>query len=66
MNVIVNGESRSIKQGASAAELLRKFAPARKHVAMLLNGNLLPKNKQSVTILKENDRVDLITFAGGG
>lgn len=66
MNIQVNGENREIKAGEPLAGLVKKLQPRKQRIAVLLNDDLIPADKQTGHILKEGDRVEILTFAGGG
>ena len=66
MNIQINGENHEIQAGETLAGLVKKQNPSKKRIAVLLNDELIPADKQANHILKEGDRVELLTFAGGG
>ncbi|MFC1454112.1 sulfur carrier protein ThiS [Verrucomicrobiota bacterium] len=66
MNIQVNGEKQEIRAGKTLADLAVNFNRSNKRVAVLLNDDLIPKGKQAGHVLKEGDRVEILTFAGGG
>lgn len=66
MNIQVNGEKREIKTGETLANLVKKLYPRKQRIAVLLNDDLIGADKQAGQILKEKDRVEILTFAGGG
>ena len=37
-----------------------------KRIAVELNGDILPKYEYSDTMLKDGDRLEVVTFVGGG
>lgn len=67
MNIQVNGEKREIRTGETLAGLV-KTLPAQKkqRIAVLLNDEMIPADKQADHIMKQGDRVEILTFAGGG
>jgi sulfur carrier protein len=66
MNILVNGEKRENRKGKTLAGLVKNFNPSNKRVAVLLNDDLIPRDRQAAQLLKEGDRVEILTFAGGG
>ena len=66
MNIQVNGENREIQAGETLAGLVKKLHPKKQRIAVLLNDDLIPADKQAAHILKEGDRVEILTYAGGG
>jgi len=67
MNIQINGEKREIRSGETLAGLVKTLhAQKKQRVAVLLNGDLIPADKQASHILKDGDRVEILTFVGGG
>ena len=66
MNIMLNGTRRKIKSGETLAGLVKKLHPGKQRVASLVNGRIVPAEKRRNFILAEGDRVELLTFAGGG
>jgi sulfur carrier protein len=66
MNVAVNGETRPLDPGTTVAELLRDLELEGKPVAVERNGAAVPKTDHQSTLLFEGDRVEIVTFVGGG
>lgn len=66
MNITLNGETSSVCEGASVAELLaeRKLLPVR--VAVEVNEELVPRKRFAETRLCDGDRIEIVTFVGGG
>lgn len=66
MRVTINGQSEEICEGASVAELLaaRGLAPVR--VAVEVNEELVPRRAYGERRLSAEDRVEVVTFVGGG
>jgi len=62
----LNGERRSIKSGATVRELLEvELRIAAERVAVELNRALLPR-AQWDRVLAGGDRIEIVTFVGGG
>ena len=36
------------------------------HIAIELNGSIIPKNKYSEAVLKNGDKAEIVNFVGGG
>lgn len=67
MNIQINGEHREISSGQILAGLVKTLSVQKKQrIAVLLNDEMTPVDKQAEYILKEGDRVEILTFAGGG
>ena len=46
--------------------MLKKYKLNKKKVAIELNGKILPQSKYNNKILKNNDRIEIVQFIGGG
>jgi sulfur carrier protein len=66
VNIILNGELRDVQPGLSVAELLAELKLPTKTVAVELNLDLVPRTDHPRRILKENDRLEVVTLVGGG
>lgn len=64
--ILVNGEPCAVSAGASLADLLGKFSLAPQRVAVELNQRLVRRGDFAATPLAPNDRVEIVTFVGGG
>lgn len=61
----INGEEVNVN-GATITEILAKDGYSPERVAVMLNGEILPKTDYSTTKIAENDEVDIVGFVGGG
>ncbi|MDH5655025.1 MAG: sulfur carrier protein ThiS [Spirochaetia bacterium] len=64
--MIINGENHEIKSGFSILELIQKFKLDPDMVAVELNGSICRRESWEKIQLKENDRIELLKFVGGG
>lgn len=64
--VTVNGTKEEGKAGLSVADLLAQRAVAVENVVVELNGEIIHRAEFAQTQLKDNDKVELISFVGGG
>ena len=62
----LNGRKIAVKQNFSILDMLKKYKLNKKKVAIELNGKILPQSKYSNKILKNNDRIEIVQFIGGG
>lgn len=65
MIITVNGEARSVADGATVAQLLEQLKLTPRNVAVELNRRLLRTDRYS-TVLKDGDAIEIVTFVGGG
>lgn len=64
--VKINGEDKEVKAGTSLAEYLEEAGFNLKRLAVEINGDIIPKKQYSETILNDGDRVEIVSFVGGG
>jgi sulfur carrier protein len=66
MKVIVNGSTREYGDDKSLADLIGELGAVSERVAMLLNERVIPVAERDRVRLKDGDRVEILTFMGGG
>jgi thiamine biosynthesis protein ThiS len=66
MKLYVNGESREFAGARSLAELIDELDLPATRIAVELNREVVRRNEWSVTMLHENDRIEIVHFVGGG
>lgn len=66
MEINLNGETRQVPDGLTAAELVGSLGLAGRRYAMELNGELLPRSAQPAHRLMPGDRVEIVHAVGGG
>lgn len=64
--ITVNGNEIELSGALSVADYLEQNKYQLKRVAVELNGNILPKYEYSDTMLKDGDRLEVVSFVGGG
>lgn len=66
IQIIVNGEEREVRDGLSIEELLRSLGLDRGSVAIEVNAALVPRARFDHHRLESGDRLEIVTFVGGG
>ena len=66
MIVQLNGEEKTLTENLSVAKLLEELQMAVVRVAVEINGEVLSRNTLDDTVIKEGDRIEIVTFVGGG
>jgi sulfur carrier protein len=66
MQVTVNGQGRAIEGDPSVEALVDALTPARRGVAVAVNGTVVPRSRWSVVALADGDAVEVLTAAQGG
>ncbi len=66
MQVTINGQPETLDGGLSVAELLalRELEPVR--VAVELNEDIVRRKLFPDTVIRDGDRIEIVTFVGGG
>jgi thiamine biosynthesis protein ThiS len=64
--VFVNSKQQEIPDGATLAELLELLGFERQRVAVEANGELVTRNDWAQYKLKAGDRLEIVSFVGGG
>ena len=66
MQITVNDEAREVAAGTTVADLLEELVMLPKFVAVERNLELVPLARHAECQLAENDRLEVVTFVGGG
>ena len=62
----LNGKKVVIKSNYSIFDLLKKYKLSNKKIAIEHNGVIVPKINYKKKKLKNNDKVEIVHFIGGG
>ncbi len=62
----LNGKKISIKSDFSILDLIKKYKLTKKKVAIEHNGTIITKNNYKKRYLKDNDKIEIVHFIGGG
>ena len=62
----LNGKKITIRPKATIYGLLKKFKLNNKKVAIEHNGIIIPKSNYKKKYLKNNDKLEVVHFIGGG
>jgi sulfur carrier protein len=66
IQIQVNGDQRACRAGATVGDLLRELAIKTERVAVELNLEILDRKDFDRRSLKPGDRVEILSFIGGG
>ncbi|HZZ28152.1 MAG TPA: sulfur carrier protein ThiS [Pirellulales bacterium] len=66
MQIFVNGQTRTVPEGTTLAQLLSQLEVAARHVAVEINLELVPRAQHAQHRLAEGDRLEVVTLVGGG
>ena len=62
----LNGKKVVIRSNYSLFELLKKYKLINKKIAVEHNGTIIPKLNYKKRNLKNNDKIEIVHFIGGG
>ena len=62
----LNGKKISINTNFSVRDLIKKYKLKEQKIAIELNGMILPKENYRKKKLKNNDKIEIVQFIGGG
>lgn len=63
--VKINGKELDIT-GKTLADYLADTDYDQKRIAVERNGEIVPRNQYSKTVLADGDRIEIVSFVGGG
>ncbi|MEX0703971.1 MAG: sulfur carrier protein ThiS [Planctomycetales bacterium] len=66
MDIVLNGESRSVGPGTTVAALLAELGRTSRGVAVERNEDVVPRARHAECILEPGDRIEIVTLVGGG
>lgn len=66
IEILVNGETRSVAPDTTIAALLGELGFGDRRVAVERNREVVPRAQHATTVLGTGDRLELVTFVGGG
>ena len=62
----LNGKKVFIKRNFSILDLLKKYKLSDKKIAIEYNGIIISKGNYKKKYLKDNDKIEIVHFIGGG
>jgi thiamine biosynthesis protein ThiS len=66
IQITVNGDARAVPAGTTVGELLVVLGLGGRRVAVERNKEVVPRAAHAATALADGDRLELVTFVGGG
>jgi thiamine biosynthesis protein ThiS len=66
LRIYVNGESREVAGTPSLAELIKQLDLPAARIAVELNREVVRRSDWGSTMLRDEDRVEIVHFVGGG
>ncbi len=66
IEIFVNGDARQVPAGSTIADLVAAAGWRPAQVAVERNKELVPRAQHAATVLAAGDRLEIVTFFGGG
>jgi thiamine biosynthesis protein ThiS len=66
LTIVLNGEPRSVPHSTTVADLVAGLGLVPAQVAVEKNRDIVPRAEYARTELHEGDRLEIVTFVGGG
>lgn len=66
LSITVNGESRAVPPGSTAADLIESLGLAGRPMAVEVNEIVVPRASLSHRPIAQGDRFEIVTLVGGG
>ena len=66
MDVVVNGKPHVLRGEENLASLIEELGARADRVAVMVNDTIVPRDKWCQWPVAEGDRIELLTFMGGG
>ena len=66
IEIVVNGAPKIISRGTTVARLIRELGLGERRVAVERNREVVPRDRHASCELEAGDRLELVTFVGGG
>lgn len=66
MEIVVNGETRAVETGATLLSLVESLSLPSSRIAVERNRAIVRRADYGSTALAEGDRIEIVTFVGGG
>jgi len=64
--MLINGKERAVPAPAVLADILRECGFDLNRVAVMVNGEIVPKERLAETRLDDEASVEVVSFVGGG
>ena len=66
MNILVNGAKHDVPEGTTIAQLLLRLDVPARAVAVEVNLEVIPRGRHAEHLLREGDRLEVVSLVGGG
>ena len=66
MNIVINGEQRTLDNGTNLQQLISILSLENKRLAIEVNQEIVPRSEHASYALKQDDKVEIVQAIGGG
>lgn len=66
IQVLINGNKKLLEKNKNLVEVLKFLKITKNDIAIEINSVVVPKSQYINTFLKDNDRIEIVQFIGGG
>lgn len=66
MRILINGEARECEEGISLSALIELLELPPQRIAIELNREVVRRADWNTTVLRNEDRLEIVHFVGGG
>lgn len=66
LNILLNGEPKSVPAGTTAARLIEMLQLGERRLAFELNEEIVPRSRYAECVIQAEDRVEIVHAVGGG
>jgi sulfur carrier protein len=66
IDVVINGQARAVNVGMTIEKLIADLGLGDRKVAVERNRTVVPRAEHATTVLANGDRLEVVTFVGGG
>ena len=66
MHVEINGETQDFADGMLVKAMLEVLELSGDGIAVEINREIIPRRAHAETALKDGDKIEIVTFVGGG
>ncbi|MBJ56965.1 MAG: thiamine biosynthesis protein ThiS [Rickettsiales bacterium] len=66
INIYINGDKKLVNINCSLNDILENFKIDRKKIAVEINQKVISKSLYNSTVIKADDRIEIVQFIGGG
>jgi sulfur carrier protein len=66
MEILINGEPKQVREGASIAALIQDLGLVGKRVAVEVNQEIVPRSTFAERTVQAGDRIEIVRAIGGG